>query len=89
MWHRRPEPGWQPSWWQSHTWASIGFFLAMPALVPAAILEEMGATNAVLVWLAIAFGFIAEFVVVYCLVYFATRYLFRILYGVRPVKTVA
>jgi hypothetical protein len=77
MWPGRPEPGWQPSWWQSHTWAEIGMPLSMPAMIPVLILANLGATSAVLAWVAVAFGFIIEIGLTYVLVYFPTRYLFR------------
>jgi len=89
MWHWRPEPGWQPSWWQSHTLATFGFFLSGPALIPTVILANMGATNAILGWLTIAFGFILEIGLTYVLVYFPTRYLFRRYYETRANRAVA
>jgi hypothetical protein len=77
MWHWRPEPGWQPSWWQSRALATFGFLTSMPAVLPLVILMDIGFTNIVIGWLAIAFGVIAEFVLIYVVVYFPTRYLFR------------
>jgi hypothetical protein len=84
MWHWRPEPGWQPSWWQSHTLATLGFLLSMPAMIPAVILANMGATNTTLGWLTIAFGYILEMGLTYILVYFSTRHLFKRIKGIRP-----
>ena len=89
MWHWRPEPGWQPSWWQSHTLATLGFFLSMPAMIPAVILGDMGATSAILGWLTIAFGFILEIGLTYVFVYYPTRYLFRRCYEIRAHRAVA
>lgn len=89
MWHWRPEPGWQPSWWQSHTLATLGFFLSLPAMIPATILAGMGATNATLGWLAIAFGYILEIGLTYVFVYFPTRYLFRRCHEIRAHGAVA
>lgn len=74
MWHWRPERGWQPSWWQSYTLADLGASLSLPAMAPVAILADMGATMAVLGWLAIAFGYILEIGLTYILVYFPIRY---------------
>ena len=90
MWPGRPEPGWQPSWWQSHTWADIGMPLSMPAMIPALILASLGAPNsAVLAWVAVAFGFIIEIGLTYVSVYFPTRYLFRRYYETRANRAVA
>jgi hypothetical protein len=89
MWHDRPEPGWHPSWWQSHTWASVGFILSLPAMMPAVIVGDMGATNAILGWLTITFGFILEIGLTYVLVYFPTRYLFKRCYESRAYRAVA
>jgi hypothetical protein len=89
MWPDRPEPGWHPSWWQSHTWATVGFALSMPAMFPALILSGLGATGVVLGWAAIAFGFILEIGLTYVLVYFPTRYLFRRLYEIRAHRALA
>src|ERR1700677_1817172 len=77
MWPGRPPPGWQPSWWQSHTWADIGMQLSMPAMIRALILALLGTTSAALAWVAVASGFIIEIGLAYVLVYFSTRYLFR------------
>jgi hypothetical protein len=90
MWPGRPEPGWQPSWWQSHTWADIGMPLFMPAGIPVLILARLGAPDsAVLAWVAIGFGFIIEIGLTYVLVYFPTRYLFRRYYETRAHRAVA
>jgi hypothetical protein len=77
MWHWRPEPGWQPSWWQSHTLAAIGAPLSMPAMIPALILQSFGVTNTVAGQSAIAFGFIIEIALTYFLVYFIARFLLK------------
>jgi hypothetical protein len=82
MWHWRPEPGWQPRWWQSHTLAMLGVAVCLPAMIPALILSNLGAWSAVLAWAAFASGFIIEFGLTYVLVYFSTRYLFRRLYEI-------
>ena len=89
MWHWRPEPGWHPSWWQSETLANIGFALSLPAMMPTVILGEMGATNAILGWLTIAFGFILEIGLTYILVYFSTRFLTKRLYVLRAHRAAA
>jgi hypothetical protein len=89
MWHWRPEPGWQPSWWQSHTLATFGFFLSAPAVIPAGILESIGASNAIVLWSAIALGYILEIGLTYVLIYFPTRYLFRRCYEIRAHRAVA
>jgi hypothetical protein len=64
MWPSRPEPGWHPSWWQSHTWADFGSLLSMPAfmldLFPTMIFQTLGVTNAVAKWLVIAFGYLLK-----------------------------
>lgn len=88
-WHWRPEPGWQPKWWQSQALATIGFFLSMPAMIPAVILAKMGATNATLGWLTIAFGYILEIGLTYILIYFPTRFLFRRHYEIQAHRAVA
>jgi uncharacterized membrane protein YphA (DoxX/SURF4 family) len=89
MWPARPEPGWQPSWWQSETWATFGVLLAMPTLIPNLLVQIIGFVNIVTGGLALAVGFITEFVSVYALVYFLTRFLFRRIYDFRVHKTVA
>jgi len=88
-WHWRPEPGWQPNWWQSHTLATFGFFFSMPAMIPAVILGNMGVTNAILGGLTIAFGFVLEIGLTYVFVYFPTRYLFRRCYEIRAHRALA
>jgi len=80
MWHWRPEPGWQPSWWQSHAIASIGFILSLPAMLPASVLADMRVTSSAVGWLAIAFGFVVEFVLTYGLVYFVAKLVCRALW---------
>ena len=88
MWPARPEPGWQPSWWQSKTWATFGFIFAMPAMIPTLLVEEIGFVNIATGGLALVVGFIMEFVSVYALVYFPTRFVFRRIYDFRAHKTV-
>ena len=61
----------------------------MPAMIPAVILANMGATNTTLGWLTIAFGYILEIGLTYILVYFPTRYLFRRCYEIRAHRAVA
>jgi hypothetical protein len=65
-----------------------GFILSLPAMIPTVILGGMGATNAILGWLTIAFGFILEIGLTYVLVYFPTRYLFRRRYEIQTHKAV-
>jgi len=88
MWPARPEPGWQPSWWQSGPWAEIGVILALPAMIPMLFAQELGCANIVIGWLAFAVGFLAEFVSLYALVYFPMRFLFRRVYDFGTPKTV-
>lgn len=61
----------------------------MPAMIPALIVGGMGATNAILGWLTIAFGFILEIGLTYVFVYFPARYLFRRCYEMRAHRAVA
>lgn len=89
MWPGQPAPGWQPSWWQSRTWADIGMPLFMPAGIPALILAFLGTKSVVLAWVAIASGFIIEIGLTYLFVYFLTRYLFRRYYEIRTHRPVA
>src|SRR5580698_1824774 len=88
MWHWRPEPGWQPGWWQSHTLATWGFLLSLPAMIPAVILGNMGVTSVVLGWLTIVLGYILEIGLTYILVYFPIGYLFRRCYEIRAHQAV-
>ena len=97
MWHWRPEPGWHPYWWQSHTWAEtwaeIGFLLSMPPLLPMVVLQSFGITNAILQFvlgcLALVVGFGAYFIFVYTLVYFSTKCLLKLLPRIRKDEPVA
>jgi hypothetical protein len=65
MWHWRPEPGWHPAWWQSHTWAILGQLLAMPCAVLPVLLQELGVEANALLWASLAVGFALELLVVY------------------------
>ena len=79
MWQWRPEPGWQASWWQSHTLATIGFFLSLPAAFPAMILGTIGVTNILAERAAFWFGFIVELALIYGAVHSVTKFFFRFL----------
>jgi hypothetical protein len=88
-WHWRPEPGWHPQWWQSHSLAMTGFFLSMPAMIPALILQNLGVTSELAGWVAVRFGFIVEFVLTYLLFYFLAKFSFRAVYDHRVHKATA
>jgi hypothetical protein len=93
MWPARPEPGWHPSWWQLKTWAAFGEHFGVIAMIPMLLAQEIGLqdirfVNIVTGALAYTIGFFMEFVSVYALVYFPTRFLFRRTNDFRTHKTV-
>jgi hypothetical protein len=42
FWPGRPPVGWQPAWWQSQIWATIGFLMFIPSPVFVLLLQEVG-----------------------------------------------
>ena len=86
QWH---QPGWQPSWWQLFWAAKWGFILSVCAAVAAGPFVAIGITNPIIVWTAIALGFVVEFVVTYILAHSVATGLFKHFYGSRQHKTVA
>jgi hypothetical protein len=72
-WPWRPEPGWQPGWWQSHTLAKVGHLLAMPAMLPMLILENCGIFNHGIEVSAMVFGLLVEIVIVFVVAYLLAR----------------
>ena len=64
-WHWRPEPDWHPSWWQSHTWARVGFIISLPIPLPVVFLQEAGVSSDWILWPALAIGVVCEFAVTY------------------------
>src|SRR5271155_1867896 len=75
MWHWVPESDWQPSWWQLHSLATLGFIMRMPALLPLETLQIIGVRSFAVCELTMIAGFIVEFVLICALVYFPTKYL--------------
>jgi len=89
MWHWRPEPGWQPSWWQSETLSTLGACLSLPAIIPVGILAAMEASNESLAHLAVVFGYILEIGLTYWFVYSLTKFLFSRRYETRKTRATA
>ena len=72
-WPMRPERDWQQSWWQSHLWANLGRLLALPAMIPALILENCGIFNRGILLLVTTLGLLVEVAFVSILVYLIAR----------------
>lgn len=89
MWHWVPESDWQPSWWQLHSLATLGFIMQMPALLPMQTLPFIGVRSFAVAELTMIAGFVVEFALIYFLVYFPAKYLFKTLYGRGKSKPVA
>jgi hypothetical protein len=77
-WPVRPQPGWRPGWWQSHTWANVGHLLSLPALIPALILENCGIFNGPVLSSATVFGLLLEMAFLSIVIYFVIRRLFEL-----------
>ena len=78
MWPVRPDPGWQPGWWQFPALAGAGHILCVPGLIPALILENLGIFNNGILMSAAAFGLLVEMALVFVAAFFIARQWFEL-----------
>jgi len=89
-WHYwRHEANWHPSWWQSHALASFGDFILQLAIMPLVLLQSFDIYNGVVKWVAVVFGTVLVFALIYLVTYGVATLLFRRLHGFRNHTKVA
>ena len=74
----RPPSSWQPAWWQSQVWATLGFLMFLPSPILVVLFQEVGGvTSNYILFPALFVGVAGVIAIPCCLAYRLTTWFMR------------